>query len=93
MGIGLGVVIQVIMLLYHAARPGVEVTIKKVNSLPICYKYLNTISKVPGSPKDYLCITPNQGVVFPSVSYVRNLISKAGIKQVRINHEISTQQI
>ena len=33
MGIGLGVVIQVIMLLYHAARPGVEVTIKKVHSL------------------------------------------------------------
>eukprot|EP00090_Calanus_glacialis_P015453 TRINITY_DN24401_c0_g1_i1.p1 TRINITY_DN24401_c0_g1~~TRINITY_DN24401_c0_g1_i1.p1 ORF type:complete len:653 (-),score=122.04 TRINITY_DN24401_c0_g1_i1:57-2015(-) len=65
MGIGLGVVIQVIMLLYHAARPGVEVTIKKV----------------PGSSKNYLCITPNQGVVFPSVSYVRNLISKAGIKQ------------
>jgi len=30
MGIGLGVVIQVLMLLYHAARPGVEVTIKKV---------------------------------------------------------------
>ena len=30
MGIGLGVVIQVIMLLYHAARPGVEVSIKKV---------------------------------------------------------------
>jgi sodium-independent sulfate anion transporter 11 len=31
MGIGLGVVIQVIMLLYHAARPGIEVQIKKVN--------------------------------------------------------------
>ena len=31
MGIGLGVVIQVLMLLYHAARPGVEVTIKKVS--------------------------------------------------------------
>ena len=30
MGIGLGVIIQVIMLLYHAARPGVEVSIKKV---------------------------------------------------------------
>eukprot|EP00092_Neocalanus_flemingeri_P034435 GFUD01037444.1.p1 GENE.GFUD01037444.1~~GFUD01037444.1.p1 ORF type:complete len:657 (+),score=135.37 GFUD01037444.1:71-2041(+) len=65
MGIGLGVVIQVIMLLYHAARPGIEVQIKKV----------------PGSPKTYLCITPNQGVVFPSVSYVRNLISKAGVRQ------------
>ena len=32
MGIGLGVVIQVIMLLYHSARPGIEVQIKKVNS-------------------------------------------------------------
>ena len=31
MGIGLGVVIQVLMLLYHAARPGVEVTIKRVS--------------------------------------------------------------
>jgi len=65
MGIGLGVVIQVIMLLYHAARPGVEVSIKKV----------------PGTTKNYLSITPNQGVMFPSVSYVRNLVSKAGIKQ------------
>ena len=37
MGIGLGVVIQVIMLLYHAARPGVEVQVKKVN---ISVKYI-----------------------------------------------------
>lgn len=65
MGIGLGVVIQVIMLLYHAARPGIEVQIKKV----------------PSSSKSYLSITPNQGVVFPSVSYVRNLISKSGARQ------------
>ena len=38
--------------------------------------------QVPGTTKNYLSITPNQGVMFPSVSYVRNLVSKAGIKQV-----------
>jgi len=69
MGIGLGVVIQVLMLLYHAARPGVEVTIKKV----------------PDYTQEYLCITPNQGVVFPSVSYVRTLITKAGVRQVGLS--------
>ena len=29
----------------------------------------------------YICITPDQGIVFPSVTYMRNLISKAAVKQ------------
>ena len=29
----------------------------------------------------YICITPDQGIVFPSVTYMRNLISKAAMKQ------------
>jgi hypothetical protein len=34
------------------------------------------------SEKEYVLIQPNQGIVFPSVTYVRNLITKAGTKQV-----------
>mgnify|MGYP002049099727 FL=1 len=29
----------------------------------------------------YICVTPDQGIVFPSVTYMRNLISKAAVKQ------------
>lgn len=30
---------------------------------------------------DYLVITPDRSIAFPSVEYVRNTVSKAGIKQ------------
>jgi hypothetical protein len=33
---------------------------------------------------EYVLIQPNQGIVFPSVTYVRNLITKAGTKQVTL---------
>jgi hypothetical protein len=36
------------------------------------------------SEKEYVLIQPNQGIVFPSVTYVRNLITKAATKQVRL---------
>jgi len=64
-GILAGVVVQLIFVLYHTARPGIQVEIKKV----------------AGSSQEYLYIAPDQGIVFPSVSYVRNLINKAGIRQ------------
>ena len=41
----------------------------------------------------YICITPDQGIVFPSVTYMRNLISKAAVKQgsskVAVNNTMS----
>jgi len=30
---------------------------------------------------EYLLITPDRSLVFPSVEYVRNVVSKAGMKQ------------
>jgi hypothetical protein len=30
---------------------------------------------------EYILITPDRSLVFPSVEYVRNLVSKAGMKQ------------
>ena len=37
--------------------------------------------QVPGVDQHYICVTPDQGIVFPSVTYMRNLISKAAVKQ------------
>jgi hypothetical protein len=37
---------------------------------------------MPGSDDEYVLILLNQGILFPSVTYVRNLITKAGVKQV-----------
>jgi len=65
MGIFTGVGTHLLIVLYNSARPRVRVEIKQV----------------PGVDQHYICITPNQGIVFPSVSYIRNLISKAAMKQ------------
>jgi len=65
MGIFSGIGIHLVIVLYHTARPGVLVEVKQV----------------PGARQHYLSIRPDQGIVFPSVSYIRNLVSKAAIKQ------------
>jgi len=65
LGILAGVVVQLLFVLYHTARPGVKVLIKKV----------------PGTNQEYLYIAPDQGIVFPSVTYIRALINKAGLRQ------------
>ncbi|XP_018575202.1 sodium-independent sulfate anion transporter-like [Anoplophora glabripennis] len=66
-GIVIGIGINVIFLLYATARPSVHV------------------EKVTGSSGsdgcDYLVITPDRSLTFPSVEYVRALVSKAGVKQ------------
>ena len=41
----------------------------------------NVMFQVPGVDQHYICVTPDQGIVFPSVTYMRNLISKAAVKQ------------
>jgi len=65
MGIFTGVGTHLLIVLYSSARPRVRVEIKQV----------------PGVDQHYICITPDQGIVFPSVTYMRNLISKAAMKQ------------
>ena len=42
---------------------------------------LRCLLQVPGLDQHYICVTPDQGIVFPSVTYMRNLISKAAVKQ------------
>lgn len=65
MGIFSGIGVHLVIVLYHTARPGVVVEVKQV----------------PGAHQHYVSIRPDQGIVFPSVSYMRNLISKAAINE------------
>ncbi|KAJ8942734.1 hypothetical protein NQ318_007901, partial [Aromia moschata] len=66
-GIVVGIGINVIFLLYATARPSVRV--EKVTGSYGC------------NGCDYLLITPDRSLTFPSVEYVRALVSKAGVKQ------------
>ncbi len=54
------------LILYSAARPGVKVDLRSIGG---------------NSAKQYLFVTLDRALVFPSVSYVRNKINKAGIRQ------------
>lgn len=64
MGMVIGVSINVLFLLYSSARPRVEVEKLRHSSAGF----------------EYLTITPDRALVFPSVGYVRNVVSKAGRK-------------
>lgn len=59
MGILIGVGINVIFILYHAARPK-----------------LSTETLTSPGGNEYLMITPDRCIIFPSVDYVRNLVNK-----------------
>lgn len=63
-GILIGVGLNVIFILYHAARP------------KLTTELLTTQSGV-----EYLMITPDRCLIFPSVDYVRNLVNKQSIRQ------------
>ncbi|XP_077293662.1 sodium-independent sulfate anion transporter-like [Arctopsyche grandis] len=65
LGIFIGISINLIFLLYASARPSVHV---------------NRAISIPGGV-EYLAIMPDRSLVFPSVEYVRGVVSKAGIKQ------------
>ncbi|KAJ8944651.1 hypothetical protein NQ314_009413 [Rhamnusium bicolor] len=66
-GIVIGIGINVIFLLYATARP--SVLVEKVTESYGC------------DGCEYLVITPDRSLTFPSVEYVRGLVSKAGVKQ------------
>ncbi|EEB12661.1 sulfate transporter, putative [Pediculus humanus corporis] len=63
-GILLGIIIQILFLLYNAARP-------KIHMQKITTK----------SGIEYLRLTPDRCLIFPSVDYVRNIVTKHSIKQ------------
>ena len=67
-GIFAGVGLHLVIVLYHVARPKVRVEVQQTER----------------SGQEFLLITPDQGIIFPSVSFIRTLISKAGAKEVII---------
>ena len=65
-GIFAGVGLHLVIVLYHVARPKVRVEVRQTER----------------SGQEFLLITPDQGIIFPSVSFIRTLISKAGAREV-----------
>ncbi|CAH1113645.1 unnamed protein product [Psylliodes chrysocephalus] len=63
-GILVGIGINILLILYHAARPKIKV------------EQLKTTGGI-----DYLLLTPDRCLIFPSVDYVRNIVTKYSIRQ------------
>ncbi|CAG9859948.1 unnamed protein product [Phyllotreta striolata] len=63
-GILVGIGINMLFILYHAARP--KITVEKL------------VSK---ENNEYLMLTPDRCLIFPSVDYVRNLVTKHSLRQ------------
>lgn len=63
-GILSGIGLNMIFILYHAARPNITV---------------ETLTTPGGA--EYLMITPDRCLIFPSVDYVRNLVTKHSLRQ------------
>ncbi|KAJ8916082.1 hypothetical protein NQ315_004448, partial [Exocentrus adspersus] len=63
-GILIGVGINLLFILYHAARP--KISVEKLRSM---------------AGTEYLMLTPDRCLIFPSVDYVRNLVTKHSIRQ------------
>lgn len=64
-GIVVGICINLLFILYHAARPKITVETLKSNDDGI----------------EYLMVTPDRCLIFPSMDYVRNLVTKHSIRQ------------
>ncbi|KAB0793384.1 hypothetical protein PPYR_13004 [Photinus pyralis] len=63
-GILIGIGINLLFILYHAARP--KITVERLTSR---------------TGIEYLMLTPDRCLIFPSVDYVRNLVTKHSIRQ------------
>ncbi|KAJ3645328.1 hypothetical protein Zmor_022994 [Zophobas morio] len=63
-GILIGIGINLMFILYHAARP--KISVEKLTS---------------HEGVEYLMLTPDRCLIFPSVDYVRNLVTKHSIRQ------------
>ena len=82
--------VHIVIVLYYTARPKVEVEIRQVGSMQnhlFSYKvyffiffltrtmYIyRGVTQVCGH--QYVSVTPDQAIVFPSVSFIRNLVRK-----------------
>ena len=58
-GILVGVGIQIVLILYHVARPGVNVDLRKLNGF------------TDAETGQFLFVTLDRALIFPSVTYVR----------------------
>ncbi|KAJ8953894.1 hypothetical protein NQ318_019134 [Aromia moschata] len=63
-GILIGIGINLLFILYHAARP--KISVERLNST---------------DGTEYLMLTPDRCLIFPSVDYVRNLVTKHSLRQ------------
>ncbi|CAG9859988.1 unnamed protein product, partial [Phyllotreta striolata] len=63
-GILIGIGINILLILYHSARPKISVEKLKTNG-----------------GIEYLLLAPDRCLIFPSVEYVRNLVTKHSIRQ------------
>ncbi|XP_058806512.1 sodium-independent sulfate anion transporter-like isoform X4 [Phymastichus coffea] len=64
LGIAIGVAVNVLFILYHAARP--KISVEKLQSR---------------RGASYLMLTPDRCLIFPSVDYVRHLVTKYGRRE------------
>lgn len=90
-GILIGIGLNLVSILYHAARPKISIEIHKVkyikydikNHLLCIGKFLieKLISLQTRAGIEYLLITPDRCLIFPSVDYVRNLVTKHSMKK------------
>ncbi|CAG9773668.1 unnamed protein product [Ceutorhynchus assimilis] len=64
LGILIGIGLNVLFILYHAARP--KISIEKLST---------------NEGTEYLILTPDRCLIFPSTDYVRNLVTKHSIRQ------------
>lgn len=65
MGIVVGAVVQVGIVLYNTARPSLKIVSMQASG--------------PGT--DYLYVSVDRAIVYPSINFVRNVINKAGVRQ------------
>lgn len=71
-------------ILYHAARPKVSVEKLKVTDQSLSHIYIFKHLKTLFQNKhevEYLMLTPDRCLIFPSVDYMRNLVTKHSIRQ------------
>ncbi|KAJ8977085.1 hypothetical protein NQ317_003639, partial [Molorchus minor] len=74
-GILIGVGINLLFILYQSARP--KITVEKITDyVIICILFLQS-----NGGTEYLMLTPDRCLIFPSVDYVRNLVTKHSIRQ------------
>lgn len=88
LGILLGIIIQILFLLYNAARPKIHMQKLTVKIHFLKGMIWETSTRCffvflfqTKSGIEYLRLTPDRCLIFPSVDYVRNIVTKHSRKQ------------